>query len=262
MADDVRLLDLALWARQFSTLINAGVSLVRSMAALERAAGEPLTRITREMREAIEGGDTLSAAMARYPRAFTGPSVALCRAGEVGGVLDETFAVWADWLERDLELRGRVDMAYLLARAAEPSLTRVVFDARLRAHVGDNLAHAREMTWCRTAGMMLESGVPVLQTLEVATRDQYPDRGDEWVARIDGEVRGGRPLSPVLEELGFSPITVQLARVGEECGSLDRMLDHAATLLERELATRLTAALAAMLAPEPRSVLVGGARVG
>jgi type II secretory pathway component PulF len=56
MAEPVTALALATWARQFSTLINAGVSLMRSLAALQETAEEPLASITRDLSARVEAG--------------------------------------------------------------------------------------------------------------------------------------------------------------------------------------------------------------
>jgi type II secretory pathway component PulF len=249
MSERVSPLAIALWAREFAALINAGVSLARCLDTLCQTSEEPLASTTREIREEVLAGGTLSAAMGTRPHAFSALGIALCRAGEVGGVLDETLAVWADWLERDLEFRARLDANYLLAQIGRRPVPREEYEARLHAAIPDLDARERETTWCRITGMMVSSGVPVLQALDVATREVYPEEADLWIGVFHEEVRAGRSLAEALRRFGFSPITVLLVAVGEGCGALDRMLDKAATLHERELSTRVSGALAAMVAP-------------
>ena len=249
MAGTVTPTSLALWARQFSTLINAGVSLVRCLLLLETIDDKRVSEATRDLRARVEGGETLSLAMSAHPEVFNRLSLSLCRAGEVGGVLDETFAVWADWLERDLELRARLDMYYLLNQVGKWPVPREDYEARLRMAIPDLDDRVREMTWCRLMGMMLDSGVPIIQSLEVATREVYPENADPWVRGLHEAVRAGRSLAAALEELGFSALTLQLVAVGEECRTIERMLDMAARLLERGLNLRLSAALTAMVGP-------------
>jgi type II secretory pathway component PulF len=250
MAEPVTPLALATWARQFSTLINAGVSLMRSLAALQETAEEPLASITRDLSARVEAGAPLSQAMAAHPDVFNRMSLGLCRAGEVGGVLDETFAVWADWLERDMELRARLDLYYLLSQVGRWPVPREAYESSLRETMPDLDARVQEMTWCRMLGVMLGSGVPIIQSLQVATEQACPAESEALGARLEAAVRAGQSITGDLAQAGFSSITVQLVAVGEECGTLDRTLDRAARLLERELDLRLSAAVARRLEQE------------
>ncbi|MDH4179073.1 MAG: type II secretion system F family protein, partial [Armatimonadota bacterium] len=92
--------DLAVFCRQFATMIDAGVSLVRCLAVLEEQSGSARLRgIIREIQAAVESGETLSRALTRWPRIFNNLFVGLIRAGEVGGVLDETLNRLATFME-------------------------------------------------------------------------------------------------------------------------------------------------------------------
>ena len=104
--------DLAIFCRQFATMIDAGVSLVRCLAVLEEQSGSARLRaIIREIQAAVESGETLSRALTRWPRIFTNLFVGLVRAGEVGGVLDETLSRLATFLEENEALRRKVKSA-------------------------------------------------------------------------------------------------------------------------------------------------------
>ncbi|HEY3415271.1 MAG TPA: type II secretion system F family protein [Armatimonadota bacterium] len=104
--------DLTMFCRQFSTMINAGVSLVRCLAVLEQQAGSPnLKAVIREVQYSVEGGETLTRSLSRFPRIFTNLFIGLVRAGEVGGVLDETLERLATFLEDDLKLKRKVKSA-------------------------------------------------------------------------------------------------------------------------------------------------------
>ena len=108
----VGLKDLSIFCRQFATMINAGVSLVRCLDVLEQQTNSVnLKEIIREIQTEVEGGATLSRSMAVYPRVFSNLAVGLVRAGEVGGVLDETLDRLAGFLEKDMELRRKVKAA-------------------------------------------------------------------------------------------------------------------------------------------------------
>ncbi|HIE08724.1 MAG TPA: type II secretion system F family protein [Armatimonadetes bacterium] len=108
----VKLKDLAIFCRQFATMINAGVPLVRCLAVLEeQSANFKLKQIIHDLRREVEGGASLSAAMSKYPRVFSSLFTGLVRAGEVGGVLDETLERMAGFLEKDLEIRRKIKSA-------------------------------------------------------------------------------------------------------------------------------------------------------
>lgn len=108
----VGLKDLTIFYRQFATMINAGVSLVRCLDVLEQqTSNAALKEIIRDIQSEVEGGATLSRAMTKYPRVFNELAVGLVRAGEVGGVLDETLERLAGFVENDLELRQKIKSA-------------------------------------------------------------------------------------------------------------------------------------------------------
>ena len=108
----VGLRDLSIFCRQFATMINAGVSLVRCLDVLEQQSSSVrLKEIIRDIETEVEGGATLSRALAKFPATFSNLAVGLVRAGEVGGVLDETLDRLATFLEKDMELRRKVKAA-------------------------------------------------------------------------------------------------------------------------------------------------------
>jgi len=108
----VKLRDLSIFCRQFATMINAGVSLVRCLDVLEQQTSSfRLKGVIRDVESEIEAGASLSRAMGKHPRVFSNLSVGLVRAGEVGGVLDETLERLAGFMEADMELRRKVKAA-------------------------------------------------------------------------------------------------------------------------------------------------------
>ncbi len=108
----VKLKDLSIFCRQFSTMIDAGVSLVRALDVLgEQTQNPKLKRILREIQTEVESGQTLSKAMQKYPRVFNNLFIGLIRAGEVGGVLEEALQRLSHFLEKDMELKRKVKAA-------------------------------------------------------------------------------------------------------------------------------------------------------
>ena len=88
----VKLKDLAIFSRQFATMINAGLSLLRSLSILEeQTENKELAKILGEVRQDVETGQSLSSSFAKHPRIFPPLMVNMTRAGEVGGFLDSVM---------------------------------------------------------------------------------------------------------------------------------------------------------------------------
>ncbi len=108
----VKLHDLSIFCRQFSTMIDAGVSLVRALDVLgEQTQNPKLKRILKEIQVEVESGGQLSKAMQKYPKVFSNLFIGLVRAGEVGGVLEEALQRLSHFLEKDMELKRKVKSA-------------------------------------------------------------------------------------------------------------------------------------------------------
>jgi len=100
------------FARQLSTLQDAGLPILRSLRILqEQQKSGSFKRIIGYVADDIEGGSTLSEAMGKYGRAFDRLFVNMVAAGEAGGVLDLILARIADFKERSEKLKGRVKSA-------------------------------------------------------------------------------------------------------------------------------------------------------
>jgi type IV pilus assembly protein PilC len=108
----VGLKDLAIFSRQFATMVNAGLSLLRALNILvDQTENKELARVLGEVRNDIETGNSLSSAMARHPDAFPPLMVNMCKAGEVGGFLDSVMLQIANNYEAEVKLRGKVKSA-------------------------------------------------------------------------------------------------------------------------------------------------------
>ena len=104
--------DVAIFSRQFATMINAGLSLLRSLSILAgQTENKELARILGEVRTDVERGTALSVAMGRHPKAFDRLYVSMIRAGETGGMLDTVLLRMATTLEKQVELRRKVKSA-------------------------------------------------------------------------------------------------------------------------------------------------------
>ena len=108
----VKLGDLSVFCRQFSTMIDAGVSLVRCLDVLSHQTQNPrLKKILNDIGERVESGESLSRAMQRHPRTFNNLFIGLVKAGEIGGVLEESLQRLSTFLESDVALRRKVKSA-------------------------------------------------------------------------------------------------------------------------------------------------------
>ncbi len=102
----------AQFARQLSTLQDAGLPILRSLRILqEQQKSGAFKKIIRQVADDIEGGSTLSESLSRYPRTFDRLFVSMVAAGETGGVLDLILARVADFMEKAQKLKSRVKSA-------------------------------------------------------------------------------------------------------------------------------------------------------
>jgi type IV pilus assembly protein PilC len=108
----VKLKDLAIFARQFATMINSGLSLMRALSILsEQTENKELARVISEVRNEVEAGGALSTSMGKHPKVFPPLMVNLCKAGEIGGFLDAVLLQVAQNYEAEVKLRSKIKSA-------------------------------------------------------------------------------------------------------------------------------------------------------
>ncbi|HYH47961.1 MAG TPA: type II secretion system F family protein [Acidimicrobiia bacterium] len=108
----IKLKEVAVFSRQFATMINSGLTLLRALSILaEQTENKELARIVGEVRKDVERGSALSAALAKHPKAFSRLYVAMVRSGETGGSLDSVLLRLATTIEKQVELRRKVKSA-------------------------------------------------------------------------------------------------------------------------------------------------------
>ncbi len=104
--------DLVVFTRQFATMIDAGLPIVRALYVLsEQTTNEKLKDTIDAVRKEVEAGLALSEALEKHPKVFSTLYVEMVRAGEIGGLLDDVLLRIADQLEKDQELRRKVKSA-------------------------------------------------------------------------------------------------------------------------------------------------------
>jgi hypothetical protein len=110
---------LAVMSRQFATMINSGLSLLRALTILtEQTENKELAAYLGEVRNDIETGTSLSVGMGKHPDVFPPLMVNMCRAGEVGGFLDTVLLQIAAQLRGRGQARGKVKAAMTYPRSS------------------------------------------------------------------------------------------------------------------------------------------------
>jgi type IV pilus assembly protein PilC len=321
--------DLAIFTRQFSTMVNSGLPLVQCLDILSRQTDSaPLRAITCEVTADVEAGATLGEALGKRPQAFDALFVHMVEAGEAGGILDDILMRLATYIEKAESLKRKVKgaMTYptvvcVVALGASffmlmfiipvfakvfadfggqlPLPTRIVvglsnlikstwwlmgsligvgvyglktyrrteqgrrrLDAfLLRAPlVGDILRKSSIARFTRTLGTMVQSGVPILDGLEVTARTSGNKVIEAAVLATKASIREGETIADPLRASGvFPPMVVQMIAVGEETGQLDTMLDKIANFYDDEVNAAVESLTSII---EPVMIVVMGVIVG
>ena len=110
----VKIRDIVVFTRQFSTMVNAGLPLVQALDILaKQTENKTLSSITRQVMFDVESGYTLADSMAKHPRAFTSLYTNMVAAGEAGGILDVILNRLATFLEKNDKLIRKVKGAMI-----------------------------------------------------------------------------------------------------------------------------------------------------
>ncbi len=104
--------DITVFTRQFATMINAGLPLVKCLSILSEQTESPvLSEIIADVQHEVEMGRSLSEALAKHPDTFKELYTSMVKAGEIGGVLDDVLLRIASTLESEDEIRRRIKSA-------------------------------------------------------------------------------------------------------------------------------------------------------
>jgi type IV pilus assembly protein PilC len=110
----IKMRDVVIFTRQFSTMINAGLPLVQALDILAQQSENPaLKDVTRQVVFDVESGNTLADAMRKHPRAFSELYVNMVAAGEAGGILDTILMRLAVFMEKNDALVRKVKGAMI-----------------------------------------------------------------------------------------------------------------------------------------------------
>src|SRR3990167_1565251 len=105
--------DVTTFTRQLATMANAGLPITEALLILRQQTKGAMQKVVAQILTDVEGGESLSIAMARHPQVFSPTYIALLKSGEVGGVIDEVLARLADNLEKQQEFSGKVKGALI-----------------------------------------------------------------------------------------------------------------------------------------------------
>jgi len=325
----VKLKELSVFSRQFATMINSGLPILRALAILsDQTNNKELARVLGECRIDIEQGSSLSAAIQKHPKVFNNLFVSMVKSGETGGSLDSVLLRLADMIENEVKLRGKIKsaMTYPIAVVALVSLilsgmllfvvpqfksiyaqlggslplpTRVllmisnvfksywyiviigVFGGRfflrrwkatpkgresidafkLRVPVFGSLFHKTALArFAGTLGMLLRSGVPILQALDIVSDTVNNKVISKAVDDVQSSVREGESMAkPLAKHKVFPPMVVQMLAVGEETGQVDVMLEKVSLFYNQEVEASVDA-LTSLI--EPLMIAFIGGAVG
>jgi MSHA biogenesis protein MshG len=105
-------MDVLLFSRQMYTLLKAGVPIMRALAGLQESTqNTTFAAMLQDLRESLDSGRELSAALRRHPKVFSPFYVSMVQVGEMTGMLDETFIRLYDYLEFERDMRERIKTA-------------------------------------------------------------------------------------------------------------------------------------------------------
>jgi len=320
--------DRAIFARQLSTMISAGLPLSQSLRILvEQTSNANLREAVKKIVEDLEAGFSFSMAIARHSYIFSPFFINMIRSGEASGNLDKVLSILADQQEKDAALIGKVRgalaypafivfalivvgivmMIYVIpnlksmfeqAGASLPITTRILIATAdflkgfwwlvflalaglivglmlwIRTAPGRYAWHYNQIytpliktlfrpmlmaRFTRTASMLVLSGVPILETLQITASVLDNEIYEKLLATISSQVEKGVPMSVSMRRAKlFPPMVVHMISVGEQTGKLDYILKILADFYEEETDSKVKN-LATLI--EPVILLIMGAAV-
>lgn len=109
----VSIADIAIFTRQLSTMVSAGLPLTDALLILKNQGKEDLSKAISSILKDVQGGSSLADSMQKFPKIFSPVYVALVRAGEAAGVLDNVLARLSDNLESQREFQAKIKGALM-----------------------------------------------------------------------------------------------------------------------------------------------------
>jgi type IV pilus assembly protein PilC len=325
----VKTKDLAIFARLFSTMVNAGLPIDQCLDILaSQMANRGFRKVISDVHQSVSGGASLAEALAKHKRVFDNLFVHMVEAGEAGGALAMIFGRIAVYLDKANALKRKVRGAmiypgvvmtvaigasvFMLLKvipvfaemfeqmdAELPAPTRIVvglskivqrgflpalgaivvgFFLFRRFYRTENGKYLVDKTllkvpvigmvirktavarFTRTLGVLISSGVPILQGLDITAKTAGNAIVQRAIERTRQSISEGKTITAPLKESGvFPPMVVQLISVGEQTGGLAEMLGKIADFYDEEVDAAV-AALTSLI--EPVVIVLMGMVIG
>lgn len=303
----VKLADLLLFTSQLSSMVGAGLHLLNILNSLAQDTKDrALKAILGAVKNDVEEGESLSTAMAKHPKAFTGIYISLVRAAEATGNLDIILEQLAIYLEKTIGLRRKVKSAmtypgvvltiamlavigilvkivpqfertynslnaelpaptllmisishllidyfflsmvalgvflFILNRLINTKHGRIIFDTILIKIPGFGPLIFKSIItrFLRTLSILLESGVNVLEALELAAETSGNKVIERAVLKCIDEIREGKGISEAfIKTKVFPDMVIRMISAGEEAGTLPEMLMKVTVYYEQQVET-------------------------
>ena len=321
--------DIVILSRQIATLFEAQVSPLRVFRLLSAETENPqLKKALNEIVEDLQGGSSISRAMAGHPQIFSAFYVNLVRSGEESGSLEKSFMYLAEYLDRQYEVisKARNALVYpafvvgvfilvmsLMLTMVIPNIAKILLDSgqdlpiytkivigvsnfmvdyiavilivlsaggvalwrfSLTAvgrraidefvlsvpYFGDLKKKLMLTRICDNMSTMLNSGISIIQGLEVTADVVDNTVYKEIILSTLDEVRGGRSFADSLSEYPQIPgVLTQMAKVGEETGNLGSILKTLSDFYRREVNNAVDTLIGLI---EPAMIVILGIGVG
>jgi len=320
---------LVVFSRQFATMIDAGIPILRCLEILSSQTKDPFMRPALEqITNDVKGGSTLNEAMAKHPIVFGKLYVNMVRAAEIGGILDVILDRLSGFLEYENEVRSKIKSAmmypvlvicfsqlmlfvlfsFVLPKFKEiftgmdvklPFVTAalfamgdfmaaywwvillalggIVFGIKAYAKtpkgrhqtdyiklkfpvIGELALKMSVARFCRTFGTLINSGVPMMRSLEIVGETLNNAVLTEAIDHTRNSIREGSKLSAPLAQSGLFPSMVtHMIDVGEESGRLSEMMVKVGDFYDAEVESTVKG-LTSMI--EPLLIIFLGLVVG
>lgn len=303
--------EVAVFTRQLSTLLGAGMPLVPSLSILIKQAKEGLLKKTIvQIREQVNEGKSLTESMSEFPRIFPPFYLNMVRAGEASGTINMVLERLADFSESQQELMNKIKsamyypfvmlfigsfvifyfMAFLVPKITStfedmhqtlPLITIVLIAISnflkkfwwlilvllavgivVIRYVKNATEHGQRFwdgmkikipvfgkinrkiaiaRFCRTLATLLQSGVPLLSAMEIVRNIVNNVIIGDAIHQAAKDLEEGKGLSGPLTASGlFPPLVTEMIAVGEQSGTLEKMLNRVASAYEVEAQTDVT----------------------
>ncbi|MBM64707.1 MAG: pilus assembly protein PilC [Myxococcales bacterium] len=318
--------DVVIFARQFSTMIDAGLPLVQCLDILgSQAENKAFGKVIKEIKKEVESGKTLAEAMGEHPKVFDKLFTSLVHAGETGGVLDVIMQRLAVYKEKADELKKKIKSAmmypmitiviaaacitvlmtmvlpmfgkmfddfggtlpaltqnviglsdwfvanilYVFGGIAAAAIVYILIRRNKTGHritdmiyikvpvLGELIRKSAVATFCRTMSTMLQSGVSIMDGLEICASAAGNDMVEEALLKTREQIAQGKPMvEPLIDSGVFPSMVCSMIAVGEQAGALDIMLEKIADFYDGEVDTAVEG-LTSMIEPFMMAFLGG-----